>query len=369
MAELGRKRLIKRIDWYIITKFLGTYFLCIALIVAISVVFDFNEHIDDLKDAPVKEMLFDYYLNFIPYYANLFSPLFVFIAVIFFTSKLAENTEIIAMFSTGLSFKRMLLPYMLSAAFISLLSVVLSAYVIPKGSVDRIAFENHYIHNRSDNSATNIQMEVENGVIAYIGRFDDYNKTGYRFCLDRFEDKRLVSHLTARTAEYDTVSDEKYHWKVRNYVIRNLAEDKEEVIQGAEVDTIIRFEPADFLIVKHQQETMTSPDLREYIQRQKKRGVGNTVREFEIEYHKRIAMTFASFILTLIGVSLSSRKRKGGMGLYLGIGIGLSFGYILFQSVSSTFAVTGSMSAFWAEWLPNLIYVPIAVYLYIKAPK
>lgn len=369
MATLDRRRLLKRVDKYIILKFLGTYFLCIALIVAISVVFDYNEHIDDLKEAPLKELLFDYYLNFIPFYANQFSSLFVFIAVIFFTSKLAENTEIVAMFSTGLSFKRMLVPYMLSAGIIAVLSFMLSAYIVPRGSVDRIAFDHEYIHNKPYTSASNIQMEVDTGVIAYISRFEDFNKVGYRFCLDKFEDNRLVSHMTARTVRYDTVNAEKYHWIATNYMIRNLGEDVEEVFQGETLDTIVRFEPADFMIEKHQQETMTSPELRNYINRQKQRGVGNTVREFEIEYHKRIAMTFASFILTLIGVSLASRKRKGGMGLYLGLGIGLSFGYIMFQTVSSTFAVTGSMSAFWAEWLPNLVFIPIAVYLYIKAPK
>ncbi len=369
MSTLNRKRLLKRLDRYIIGKFLGTYFLCIVLIVAISVVFDYNEHIDHLKDAPLHRLVFDYYLNFIPYYANLFSPLFVFISVIFFTSKLADNTEIIAMFSNGLSFKRMLLPYMLSAAIIAGLSFTLSSFVVPKGSIKRIAFDNEFIHKKANKSASNIQMEVEDGVIAYIGRFEDYNKTGYRFSLDRFEDKRLVSHLTARTVEYDSLSEEKYHWKVRNYMIRNLKGDQEEVFQGNELDTVIKFEPADFMVVRGQQETMTSPELREYISRQKKRGVGKLVREFEIEYHERIAMTFASFILTVIGVSLSSRKRKGGMGLYLGIGLGLSFGYILFQSVSSTFAVTGSMSAFWAEWLPNLVYIPIAIVLYYNAPK
>lgn len=361
--------MLKRIDWYLIRKFLGTYFLCIALIVAISVVFDFNEHIDDLKEAPLKELLFDYYLNFIPYYANLFSPLFVFIAVIFFTSKLAENTEIIAMFSTGMSFKRLLVPYMVAAAFIALLTISLSAYVIPRGSIRRIDFQNTYIHSHKPHMVNNFQMEVEDGVIAYIGRFEDTNMTGYRFCLDKFEDKRLVSHLTARTVEYDTVCAEDYHWKIREYVIRNLSEDREEVTRGESLDTVIRFMPADFIVFKRQQETMTSPELRQYIQRHKSRGVGNMVREFEIEYHKRIAMTFASFILTLIGVSLSSRKRKGGMGLYLGIGIGLSFGYIMFQTVSSTFAVSGAMSAIWAEWLPNIVYIPVAVYLYIKAPK
>ena len=372
MKKMFRHRLLTRLDWYIIKKFLGTYFFTIALIIIIMVVFDYNEHIDKLNKATTHEIIFEYYLNFVPYFTNLFSSLFVFIAVIFFTSKLAENSEIIAMFSTGMSFKRLMIPYMLSAALIACFTLYLGSHVIPKGSITRLEFESRYnlSHYNRDNSSgtTNVQLVVQDGVIAYIERFETFNMTGYRFTLDKYDGKQLVSHLTARTVEYDTTSVEKYHWRIRNYMIRDMSGIIEEINQGSEMDTIIRFEPADFLIQNGQHETMSTSELREYIQRQKARGFGN-IQDFEIEYHKRFAMSFASFILTIIGVSLSSRKRKGGMGLYLGIGLGLSFGYILFQEVSQTFAVTGQMSAFWAEWLPNFIFIPIAVFLYIKAPK
>lgn len=365
-----RFKILNKLDWYIIKKFLGTYFFSIALIIAISVVFDYNEHIDKLKEAPTSAVIFDYYLNFIPYFANLFSPLFVFVAVIFFTSKLADNSEIIAMFSTGLSFKRMMVPYMISAALIAALTLALGSYVIPKGNVTMNKFKNTYMskNSSSSTSARNIQLEVDEGVIAYMERFETYNQMGYRFTLDKFVDKKLVSHMTARSIEYDTLSTDKHHWIAKNYMIRDLSGDIEIIRQGAELDTIIPMEPNDFLITQGQQETMTNPELKEYITRQRERGFGN-IQVFEIEYHKRYAMAFASFILTIIGVSLSSRKVKGGMGLYLGIGLGLSFGYILFQSISSTFAVAGTMSAFWAEWLPNIIYVIIAIFLYYKAPK
>lgn len=372
MAKTIRHRLLKRLDWYIIKKFLGTYFFTIALIIIIMVVFDYNEHIDKLKDATTHEIIFDYYLNFVPYFINMFSPLFVFIAIIFFTSKLAENSEIIAMFSTGMSFRRMMIPYLLSAAFIAVFTLYLGSHVIPKGNVTRLAFEAEYKlshYNRDNSDGTyNIQLEVEDGIIAYMESYQDYNKTGYRFVLDKFEGKKLVSHMTARSISYDTLSVEKYHWIAKNYMIRDMSGNIEEINVGAEIDTVIRFEPSDFLIKNGQHETMSSAELRDYIKRQKARGFGN-IQDFEIEYHKRYAMSFAAFILTIIGVSLSSRKRKGGMGLYLGIGLGLSFGYILFQTVSSNFAITGAMSAFWAEWLPNFIYVPIAIFLYIKAPK
>ena len=334
-------RFIRRIDWYIIRKFLGTYFFSIALIISIAVVFDFNERMDKFmaNDAPWNAIIFDYYLNFIPYFSNLFSPLFVFISVIFFTSKLADQSEIIAMLSTGMSFKRLMRPYLISAAFISVLSFGLSTYVIPRGSVTRINFENTYYKKREITSARNIQMQISPGVIAYIGRYDDYSKTASRFSLDKFEKKKLVSHLTAKRAVYDTLNTN--HWEIMDYTIREMEGMNEKIISGAKLDSIINMDPEDFLIQHNEQQMMTSAQLNKYIKKQKSRGFGNT-KEFQIEYHSRIAMAFASFILTIIGCSLSSRKIKGGMGLQLGIGLGLSFGYILFQTISSTFAVNGS---------------------------
>ena len=366
--RLPQGKFLKLLDWYIIKKFLGTYVFAIALIISIAVVFDFNEKQDKFMshDAPWSAIIFDYYLNFIPYFANLFSPLFVFIAVIFFTSKLAENSEIIAMFSTGMSFKRMLRPYMVSAAIIAVVTFGLGAYVIPKGSVTRINFEDKYYKQRKMNTARNIQLEVDSGVIAYIERFENYSNTGYRFSLDKFEGKQLVSHLTARSITYDTSAV--HRWIIRDYMIREMKGMKETITKGTRADTTLFMEPADFLIMKNQQEMLTSPQLKEYIDRQKQRGFAN-IKEFEIEYHKRIATSFASFILTLIGVSLSSRKTKGGMGLHLGIGLALSFSYILFQTIASTFAVNGNMPPAIAVWIPNVLYTFIAFYLYQKAPK
>lgn len=361
-------RFIKRLDLYIIKKFLGTYVFAIALIISIAVVFDFNEKMDKFMehDAPWSAIIFDYYMNFIPYFANLFSPLFVFIAVIFFTSKLAENSEIIAMFSTGMSFKRLMRPYMISAAIIALFTFTFGSYVIPKGSATRLNFEDKYIKKKKQNYVHNVQLEVDSGVIAYIDNYQDYNKTGNRFSLDKFVDKKLVSHLTARSITYDTTSVNK--WIIKDYMIRNLDGLKESIVKGDKMDSIIQMEPSDFLIMKNQQEMLTSPQLSTYIEKQKKRGFAN-IKEFEIEYHKRIAMSFASFILTVIGLSLSSRKTKGGMGLHLGIGLGLSFSYILFQTIASTFAVNGNVPPVIAVWIPNILYAFIAFYLYRKAPK
>ena len=366
--KLKMDKWIRKIDWYIIKKFLGTYFFSIALIISIAVVFDVNEWIDNFinNKAPVKAIIFDYYANFIPYFSNLFSPLFVFISVIFFTSKLAENSEIIAMMSTGLSFKRLLRPYMISAAIVAIMTYGMGAYVIPKGNVTRLNFEDRYKKKKKQEYVRNVQVEVDSGVIAYMERYENYNKTAYRFSLDKFVDKKLVSHLTARSATYDTTTVHK--WTLKNYMIREMDGMKETITKGDRLDSIIKMEPQDFLIMKGQQETMTSTELSEYIARQKRRGFAN-IKEFEIEYHKRIAMSFASFILTVIGVALSSRKVKGGMGMYLGVGLALSFSYILFQTVSATFAINGNASPILAVWIPNILYTFIAIYLYRKAPK
>ena len=368
IKELFKQKWLKRLDRYIIVKFLGTYFFAIALIISIAVVFDINENIDDFikNKAPLRAIAFDYYLNFIPYYTNLFSPLFVFIAVIFFTSKLAENSEIIAMFSTGMSFRRLMVPYMISAGIIALVTYVLSTEVIPTGSVTRLEFERVYKNKKSTNYARNIQLEVDSGVIAYMERYENYNKTGYRFSLDKFEDHKLVSHLTARRITYDTTKVHK--WIIKDYMLREMRGMRETITSGDRLDSIINMEPQDFLITRGQQETMTTPQLREYIDKQKQRGFAN-IKVFEVEYYRRIATSFAAFILTVIGLSLSSQKRKGGMGLHLGIGIALSFSYILFQTISSTFAINGNMHPNLAVWIPNIIYLFIAVYLYRKAPK
>lgn len=370
LGFLHKLKFIKRMDRYIITKFIGTYFYSIALIISISIVFDINENLAKFTSyhAPLRAIVFDYYANFVPYFANLFSPLFVFIAVIFFTSKLAGNSEIIAMLASGMSFKRLLRPYMISAALISALNFYLGSYVIPKGTVVRHDFESLYKNNKKITSAQNVQLQVGKGVIAYISQYDDKTKTGYGFSLDKFEKKKLILHTTANVVKYDTISDSRYHWKMVNYKTRDLRGMREKITSGMEKDTVIMMEPMDLVFSKGQQETFTSPELLRYISKQQERGSSNVV-QYEVEYHKRIASCFASFILTIIGVSLSSRKRKGGMGLYLGIGLALSFAYILLQTVCATFAINANTPPMLAAWIPNILYFGIAYLCYRKAPN
>jgi len=370
LSWLHPRRYISILDWYIIKKFIGTYIFAIALIISISIVFDVNENLAKFSQyhAPLKAIVFDYYANFVPYFANLFSPLFVFIAVIFFTSKLAGNSEIIAMLAAGMSFKRLMRPYMISCVLISATTFYLGAYVIPHGTVVRQNFETMYKNKKRNTSAENVQLQVGEGVIAYIQHYDNNYKRGFGFCLDKFENKKLVSHMTATEIQYDTISDSKYHWKVTNWKVRKLVGLKEQITSGTKKDTVILMEPTDLVYSKGQQETFTSPQLLDYISKQTSRGSGNVV-QYEVEYHKRIAMSFASFILTTIGLSLSSRKRKGGMGLYLGIGLALSFAYIMLQTVSSTFAINADTPPILAAWIPNIIFAFIAYYCYRHAPN
>lgn len=353
---------IKLFDLYIIKKFLGTYIFSILLLLAIVVMFDINEKLDAVLTAPWKETVFDYFMNYLPYFANQFSPLFTFIAVIFFTSKLADNSEIIAMLSSGISYKRLMVPYMVSAAIIAFSSYMLAAYIIPTANIKRIEYYNKWVKNKSVNYGTNIQLQVTPGVIAYMSRYDNKTKTGYRFSLEQYDKKILKSRLTAQSVRYDTLN----RWVLQNYSIRNFNDLRETITYGTKKDTILNMEPKDFLISKNDQEVLTTPQLKTYIERQKSRGVAN-IKNFEIELHKRYAMTAAAFILTIIGLTLSSRKVKGGMGVNIGIGLVLSFAYILFTTVTSTFAISGYTSPMVAMWIPNIVYLFIAIYLYRKA--
>jgi len=324
-----------RIDKYIIRKFLGTYIFMITLILSISVVFDINEKIDKFmsNSAPLKEIIFNYYINFVPYYANLFSPLFIFLAVIFFTSKMASSSEIIALLSNGVSFKRLLKPYMVSAAVIAVFSFVMGSFIIPPANETRIDFEQKYIDPRKRKTGDrDIQFKVAEGTIVYFGNFDLESKTGYNFSIDHFDGL------------------------------------EEKITHGTTIDTIIQIVPNDFIVAKTDQQMMTTPQLLRHVRSQKKRGLGN-IQAFQIEYHSRYASIFSAFILTIIGASLSARKVKGGMGLNIGIGLALSMAYILFMTISSSFAVKGSMSPFVAAWIPNIVFIGIAFFLYKKAPN
>ena len=357
---------LKLIDMFILKKFLGTYLFATILLLAIISMFDITEKLDAFLSAPLKETLFDYFLSFLPYFALQLSPLFTFITVIFFTTKLAANSEIIAILSSGISFNRLMRPYMIGAAVIAAFTFVLSNYAIPPTNVKRIAYTNKYVKNKSVTTGIDIQMMASPGVVMYIGRFENSNKTGFRFTLDKFNGKALTSRLSAQTVEYD--STRLYHWIAYDYMIRDFDGMKEKIRTGTKLDTVIPVEPRDFLISATDQETLTTPELDNFIDKQKKRGVAN-IKAFEIEKEKRYAATAAAFILTLIGLSLSAKKVKGGMGINIGIGLALSFSYILFSTVSSQFAISGMTTPFIAMEIPNVLYLVIGLVLYKRAMK
>jgi lipopolysaccharide export system permease protein len=361
-----RKTGLKQIDVYIIRKFLGTFFFSIVLILSIAVIFDLSEKLDNFfeNNAPLEAIIFDYYLNFIPFYMNMFTPLFTFISVIFFTSKLASNTEIIALLASGISFRRIVKPYFISATLISIMSFILGGYIIPPSNEKLLEFENEYIKKFKTNYARNIQMEIEPGVILYIERFEITQNKGYRFSLEKFENKKLMSRLTAESITWDSL----YQWKVTDYLQRNFDGMRESIVKGTSLDTTIMVQPKEFFITAKESAQLNNTELKEHLDRLKNRGIGST-QAFEDEYYKRFSMPLAAFIMTLMGVSLASRKVRGGIGLHLGIGLALSSIYILFSTLSTSFSVSGAMSPFLAVWLPNFIFLGIGSYLYYKAPK
>lgn len=364
----GRRRIFRLtiLDRYILRQFLGTYVLATLLFLTVIAMFDITEKLDAFLTAPLSETLFDYFASFLPYFANQLSPLFVFIAVIFFTSKLAGNSEIIAILSSGVSYKRLLRPYMIGAAILAALTFLLSNYIIPPTNVARIAYTNKYVRNKSVESGANIQLMASPGNVVYMSRFENSNKTAYRFSMDHFSDKTITSRLTARTARYD--STRQYHWRLNDYMIRDFNGMQESVRRGTTLDTVIPIEPKDFLISANDQETLTTPQLNEYIEKQRMRGVAN-IKAFEIERERRYAATAAAFILTLIGMSLSSKKVKGGMGLNIGIGLTLSFSYILFSTVTSSLAINGLTTPFIAMEIPNVVYLLIGIWLFRRVSR
>lgn len=364
--KLKLKDSFKRLDIYVIRKFLGTFFYSIMLIMAIVIVFDFNEKLDKFiqNEAPLKAIIFDFYLNFIPYFGVKFSPLFIFISVIYFTSKMATDSEIIAILSSGVSFRRLVRPYMLSAAFLAIVTFFMNSFWIPNANKTRLDFEDKYVKKTKSEYVRNVQMELEPGVIMYIERYDNDTQNGNNFFLESYKDQHLVSRLTSERIHMDTA----YHWIITDYMIRSFDKLEEHIVEGARLDTIIRVDPEEFFIVKGWSEQLTTPELKQYLDRQKKRGVAN-IKEYNVEYQRRFSFPFSCFILTIIGVSLASRKVRGGMGLHLGLGMLISFTYILLDTVSGSFAMGGSITPFIAVWIPNILYAAIALVLYAKAPK
>lgn len=345
-----------------------TFVVAIVLIIGIVIIFDISEKIDDFvsKEAPLKSIIFDYYLNFIPYFINMFSPLFVFITVIFFTSKMAANSEIVAILGCGISFHRMMLPYFWAASLIAAFSLCLNLFVIPNANKTRVEFESKYFKSSYVPTGRDVHYQISPGEFVYVESFSTWNNTAYRFTLEKVEDNKLVSKISAESARWDSTFG---GWQLKKYFIRDYFSDQTDKIRsGASLDTVINLTINDFYIRKKTYETLNYSELNHLIDTQIMRGDSN-VKLALIEKHKRFTLPFSAFILTVMGVALSSKKRRGGIGWNLGIGIALSFSYILFMKFSEMFVHTGVMSPAWALWFPNILYTFIAVFLYKIAPK
>ena len=329
-----------RVDWYIIRTFISTFLFSIGLILAVAVVFDVNDKITDFlkPEVPLSGILFRYYLNFIPYYANLFSPLFVFISVIFFTSKLAANSEI----ST----------------------YVLNGFIIPSGNRVRIDFEQTYLKSRREVYTNNIQIAIAKDTYLYIRDYESLSKRATSLAVDQFKGPNLISRLTADEAYYDTLD----HWKLTDFHIRRFKGLEATDTIGYGLDTNLRISPADFLVNEKDAVKMRNDQLSRYIDRQKERGASNT-RLFQTELHNRYAAIFSAFILTFIGAVLSAKKMKNGLGINLVIGFALCLAYILATSLTSQIANVGLMAPWIAAWIPNVAFIIAALLLWRKAPQ
>lgn len=360
-------RLFPIIDRYIIRKFLGTFGFTILLIIVIAVIFDLTEKVDDIfeKNIPVNELVFDYYLNFIPYFANLFTPLFVFIAAVFFTSKMASRTEIIAILGSGMSFWRMLRPFLFSAILIGVFSFWLNSFVIPKANAGRLKFEYKYLKYNWNRNYTNLHRQITPGTFIYLDNFAKDSQTGYKFTIEQLHNRKMQYKLSADYIKWDSTAS---RWQLENYTVRRFKGDKEEIERGQRLDTSLAFRPQDFDIADDDVQMMDFYELNGFIEREKLKG-SSFIDFYILEKHRRFANPVANIILTLIAVAMASRKVRGGIGMHIGIGIGISFTYVMLMQVSSVFATEGGLNAAVAAWIPNAIYMVLSLVLLRNAPK
>jgi lipopolysaccharide export system permease protein len=330
-------------------------------------VIDITEKMDDFYNEGLdfKTIVMEYYIYFVPYYTNLFSSLFTFLAVIFVTSKLAFNSEIIAMLAGGISFRRILVPYLISAAIIAGATFYISSEIIPPGIRERLKFEYKYVeHKKFESSLDHQQLRISENEIIYVERYDITRNIGYKFSYDRFDGKKLEERITAMRIQHDSL----YNWTAYNCMQRKFVGLKEEVTTHDEMKLELNMIPKDFVKVVKEYEQLTTSELVEYLETQSKRGLYG-LNAYELELQKRIASPFSAFVLTIIGVSVASRKSRGGTGFHIFIGFLLSVTYILFNMVSSSLTIKGGLNPTISVWLPNIIYLGIGIYLYKIAPK
>jgi lipopolysaccharide export system permease protein len=363
------KNRIKIIDWYIISKYLGTFLYTLTVFVVIIIIFDLSEKLDDFlgNNLSVWEVISLYYAGSIPFYVNMLSPLINFIAVIFFTAKMADQTEIVPILSGGVSFNRFLAPYFVSAFIIFAANLASNLYILPYTNQLKNNFENTYIKKNDPSSKLNIHMKLDEKTYIYMESFDNKSKSGYRFELDNFKGDVMTKKLVADEIKWDSL---KRTWKLVNYTVRNIDGLKETFISGGTTpkDTVLDMRPNDFSAYDNVYENLTNRELEEKIKKEQIRGSG-IKNDLLFERYKRYLHPLSAFVLTLIGVALSSRKVRGGIGLPLGIGIGLSFAYIVFNQFAKMFSLKGGIPPLLAVILPTILFGLLGLYLLKKAPK
>lgn len=358
---------MKIIDLYIIRKFLGTFFYAISLLIIIVIIFDVSENIDEFleNNAPLKDIIFDYYLNFVPYFINLFIYLFTFISVIFFTSKMAANTEIVAILNGGASFYRLLRPYLISATVLAVMSFYLSNFLIPVANEKRREFKGTYMEKLVKNKDRNIHLQIEQGVFIYVENYNMSMEFGRKFTLEKFKDGEMTYKLSAEQLKW---IDSSSTWQIKNYYIREIDGVNENLIFGKLLDTTLALAPTDLYTLKEDFEVMNYYELNDRIDYERLKGSEN-LKFYEVEKGKRLASPFATIAMTLIGFALSSRKMRGGIGMHLGIGLAIAFSFILFMQISTVFATIGNLPPLFAAWVPIILFSIIGIVLIRTAPK
>jgi len=362
-------RHLKTIDWYIIGKYMGTFVFTLGIFTIITVVFDISEHLDNFlkKNATMHDIVFQYYAGFIPFYLNLLSPLINFLAVIFFTAKMANLTEIVPILSGKVSFNRFLRPYFVCATIIFIVSFFANVYLIPYTNRLKITFENANGFNGDDATKSEVHMQLDKHTFVYLQSYQNEAHTGYQFIMEKFDGDQLKEKLVANTIQYDSV---KRKWSIRGYSKKLINGLREKYIDGQSktLDTTLDMKPTDFIVYDNVYSAMSSSDLSKAITKELIRGTG-ALKEMRYELYQRFVYPLSSYVLTLIGVAISSRKVRGGIGLPLGIGIFLCFAYIIVGRFSLVFAVKDNLPPLIAVCIPNTLFGLVGYYLLIKAPK
>lgn len=334
----------------------------------IAVVIDLSEKVDDFleHEANFYDIVLRYYANFVPFIVFFLSPIFIFISVIFFTSKLASRSEIVAVLSGGISFYRILfVPYMIGAAILAGVQYGANHYLVPIANQNRIAFENEFVKKRSFNTEFNIRIQAQPGVYVSLNSFSNKDSIGRKLVIDYFKGDQLVGKLMADKAVW---KGETQSWTIKNWQERSVNGMKERVNKGLSKDTVFGFIPEDLRVYSFMRETMTTPKLISFIQKEEAKGTSE-LDFFRIEHHRRTAVPFATFILTIIGFSMASRKTRGGTGWHLLMGIAISCLYILVMQFSTTFSTNAGLSPILSVWLPNIFFGFLGIYLMLTAPK